>query len=249
MLVRRGHALWALSLLAVLHPGTVWCATPRAYLSWHAPYGTPGASDTLMASGGDASRKDTLYVTFRTGKSSGYFVGCETILLFRAALHDTLSPHWWFEQKNLEIQFGVDSIPGATRAWSVPMSASLTFYDRSRGSGRLRLSNVRPSSLPVAVRDSVQYFYARILVPRPSPGVPGGDRPICIQCAQMELIFMYADTDTSVEIGREGHRFTSWNSGDAKVCADYRDDAPPPAASATPAAPPRKGKKPPRKKP
>jgi hypothetical protein len=247
-LISLRRSLWALCLVAVLSPGTVWGARPRAYLSWHAPYGSPGASDTLMAPGSDGSRKDTLYVTFQTGRTSGDFVGAEAILLFRAALHDTLSPHWWFDQKNLEVQFAVDSIPGATRAWSAPLSMMMTFYDRSSGSGRLRLSNVRPSSMPVAVRDSVRYFYARILVPRPPAAVMGGDRPICIQCTQMEMILIGASADSTLEIGREGHRFTSWNSRDAKVCADYRDDLPPPAASAA-EAPKGKKAKPSKKKP
>ena len=233
----------ALALTLPLLPDVARCADPTIYLSWHAPYGTPGATDTLMAPCGGA-RKDTLYLTFKAGRSTGGYFGIDGILLFHAPVRDTLSAQWWFEQQNLQVQFASDSIPGITRAWVQPLSTMTTYLDHTSGSARLRLMNVRPTMFPVWVRDSVQYFFCRIFVPRPSAGMLRCDQPLCIEWTQSE-VYLDTTTTTSTMATRTGsRRFVSWNSPNGKVCADYRDDLQPPAVDPKVSkAAPGKGKK------
>ena len=231
----------ALALPLPLLPAVARCADPTIYLSWHAPYGTPGATDTLMAPCGDGGRKDTLYLTFKTGRSTGGFFGLDGTLVFHAPIQDTLSAHWWFEQQHLEVQFSTDSIPGITRAWRGPLSMTTTYFDRTAGSGRLRLMNVRPTMFPVWVRDSVQYFFCRILVPRPSAEMLRCDQPLCIEWTESE-VYLDTTTQTTAMASRiDSHRFVSWNSPNGKVCADYRVDTAP--AAVDPKASQGKGKK------
>lgn len=234
-------SVWlALAGMAAILPGSGWCGAPRIYLSWRAPYGSPGASDTLTTACGRGGEKDTLYLTFETGEDSGGYFGTEAVLYFRAPVGDTLGPHWWFDRKNLEVQFVADSVPGCVMPWQSTISMMTSFYDRSPGSGRLRLSNIRPISLPVVVRDSVPYFYARILIPRPRADVPRCDQPICVEWFIAEVC-----TDTTATAqkfsGPGGNRFISWNSPNGEVCSSFRSLAP-----ATARAPAAKPKKPPR---
>jgi len=218
----------------MLGSGVASGAGPRGYLSWHAPYGAPGASDTLMAPPGDGSRRDTLYLTFETGRVSPGFSGMDVILLFRAAAVDTIGPHWWFDinGETLEMQFTPGRIRGAALPWSNPFSMTSNFFERTKASARIRLSNVRPISMIVPVRDSVQYFFARVLIPRPRADVPRHDQPICIEWASGDLLLDSVMTVTHMST-TEGHRFVSWNSN-GRVCEDFRSDttATPPKAVA-----------------
>src|SRR3989442_11230866 len=64
---------------------------PQIYLTWHAPFGQPGATDTLSAPAG-TTRADTLWLSFDSGKSSPTFIGFNGTLIFHPAQGDTLAP-------------------------------------------------------------------------------------------------------------------------------------------------------------
>jgi hypothetical protein len=220
--------LWIILTASALS-ATAWSREASVYLSWRAPYGHPGASDTLTAPCGDGTEKDTLYLTFETGEYSDGFFGVEGILFIRAPAGELLSPHWFFDKRNLEVQYYVsDSIPGATQPWQGLLSMTTSFYDRTSGSGRLRLSNIRPIKLPVTVRDSVQYFFARIPIPRPLAGVERCNQPICIEWFAAEVCVDSTGTKQKYA-GRGGNRFVSWNSPGGAICGEFRPEAVTPA--------------------
>jgi hypothetical protein len=207
-----------------------WSGSPRLHLSWHAPYGAPRAAEVLTSSCGDGGR-DTLFLTFETGMDTTAFLGMESELLFRAPAGDTLGDRW-ADGSNMDVLFPLDSIPGCTRPWRGAQSMSFTYFDRSLGSARLRLSNVRPPQVPVAVRDSTLYLYARVLIRHPPAGTPGCDQPICVEWSRAEML---ADTtaESTVMADRGSRPFVSVNSPGGAVCAPFRPE-PPPAAEPRP---------------
>ena len=201
-------------LLAFALPAT---AAPKLFMSWHAPYGMPGATDNVMSTCGDGGR-DTLFLTFVTGMDTTRFEGLESILFLRAPVGQTLSRRWE-DERFVEVYFPSDSIPGVTRMWQGALNMTFAYYDRTTGSGRLRLSNTRPPVRAVAVRDHTPYLYARVLFSHPPAGTEGCDQPICIEWASGEM--MVDSTATSVLSKHGGHEYVSMNSPDGAVCQAY----------------------------
>src|SRR5262245_47285481 len=114
----------------------------RLYLTWHAPFGQPGATDQLTAACGDTTAKDTLYMCFDPGTDADHFQSFTATVYFWATAGDTLDPHWSFGEgrdfKRLQVQFAPDSVAGAEPAW--PTSAfAAAGYNSSVGSGKLRM--------------------------------------------------------------------------------------------------------------
>ena len=67
---RRIASLAALLAMAAVTAAAAWAAlepgTPGAgmiYLTWHAPFGMPGATTNLTMAPGDTTEHDTLYLT------------------------------------------------------------------------------------------------------------------------------------------------------------------------------------------
>jgi len=210
-------ACLGLALLAFTAAPTS-AGTPRLYLSWHAPYGSPRASDTLSVPCGTEGGPDTLYLTFETGANSGQFIGIDSKLYFRAAVGDTLGPHWQAGDQNIQVQFSTDSVPGCTRPWRGAVWAAYSYYDRTMGSGRLQISNIRPPQRAVAVSDSVPYLYGRLLLARPPAGLPRCDQPICIEWAFAEFL-MDTTLQTVTMAAREGRPLVTLNWSRKAVCA------------------------------
>ena len=211
-------------MLALFAASPAWSIEPRLYLAWHAPYGTTRATEALSARCGDGGT-DTLYLTFETGVDTTQFCGIEGTVFFRAPVGDSLNAYWNALQNEVQVLFASDSIPGCTRPWRGSMSMSFSFYDHTRGSGRLQLSHVRPPAHPVAVRDSLQYFYARVLIPHPPAGLPRCDQPICIEWAQAQFL-MDVTAQSSVMAGKQGRPFVSMNSRRGEACAPFKPEFP-----------------------
>ncbi|HEY3216562.1 MAG TPA: hypothetical protein VGK93_08730 [Candidatus Eisenbacteria bacterium] len=215
------------SALLILTATLASAGAPRLYLSWHAPYGAARASDTLSVTAGTEGGQDTLYLTFETGTHSEQFVGIEGTLYFRAPVGDTLGPHWRAGDENIQAQFTTDSVPGCTRPWRGAQALSFNFYDYTSGSGRLRLSHVRPRTRPVTVRDSVPYLYARLLLARPPAGLPRSDQPMCIEWATAEFLMdTTGGPEPPVAAGRGGHPLVSLNSRGGAVCSASMPEPP-----------------------
>jgi len=215
-------SLGLLLMLSAAPPA--WSIEPRLYLAWHAPYGSPRATDALSIRCGDGGR-DTLFLTYETGVDTTQFCGLEGVLLFRAPASDSLSAYWRNLEIDLQTQFFGDSIPDCTRPWIGSNSMSFGLYDFTQMSGRLQLSHVRPPIHAVAVRDSVHYLFARVLIPHPPAGFPRCDQPICIEWVQGQLL-MDPTARTSVMAGRRGRTFVSMNSRGGEVCAPFKPEFP-----------------------
>jgi hypothetical protein len=231
-------ALLALVILGAQEPADA-AGKPRLYLSWHAPYGAPRASDTLWIRSGDGG-KDTLYLTFESAEDWRQFYGLVATIFFRTAVGDSLADPW-LEEKNLETNLMTDSIPGVRRLWRGTQSTRYSFYDFSRGSGRLRLSNVRSPVSAVPIAKDVPYLFARVMVAHPASGVPFWNQPICVQWSDAEFL-PDSSGGITVHAGREGRPFVSMNSA-GQVCEAFRPDAPPSPAVTTAKKKPAKVKK------
>jgi hypothetical protein len=203
-------------------------AKPRLYLSWHAPYGSLRASDTLSVRPSDGG-KDTLYLTFESGQSWSKFYGFLGTLLFHTAVGDSLEDQW-LDERNIETDFMTDSIPPARRMWRGTASTRFSFYDFFRSSGRLKISSVRHPAWPVAIQDSVPYLVARVMIAHPSADIRRWNQPICVEWTDAE--FLPDSTGvTTVHSGPEGRPFVSMNSA-TSICDPFRPSvAPPPVAS------------------
>jgi hypothetical protein len=199
----------------------------RLYLTWHAPFGQPGATDQLMAACGDTTAKDTLYMCFDPGRDAEHFQSFTATVYFWAATGDTLDPHLSFGEgrdiKRLQVQFAPDSVAGAQPAW--PTSAfAAAGYNATAGSGKLRMIAAGPKgSGGWPLEAGSPYVAARLLVPRPSVKGRACDRPICIEWAFALLGY----GDKSLPEIHSGQRFVSWNSPGGKACAPMRSFAAP----------------------
>jgi hypothetical protein len=202
-------------------------AKPRLYLSWHAPYGAPRASDTLWVRPSDGG-KDTLYLTFVSGQSWPKFYGLLGTLLFHTAVGDSLEQQW-LDERNLQTDFMTDSIPYGRRMWRGTGSTRFSFYDFFRASGRLKFSSVRHPASPVAIQDSVPYLFARVMVAHPSADIRRWNQPICVEWTDAEFLPDSTGVVT-VHSGPEGRPFVSMNSA-TSICDPFRPSiAQPPAA-------------------
>jgi hypothetical protein len=195
-------------------------------MSWKAPFGQPRASDTLSVACGDSTARDTLFLTYVTGRTSRFFVGLEATVYVRAQEGDTLPPFWQLDgagSNSVRVEFSTDSPPGSVRPLK-GQGFSGSFHDRTTGSGRLRLVQVVPYSQLEPVQDSTQYFLARMIFSRPSDASLCA-RPICLEFAAAEFAL---DSTFTTMSGRAGSRFASWNSPKGRVCDPFRPQGPAP---------------------
>lgn len=200
----------------------------RLYLSWHAPYGLPGATSDLTIACGDTLAEDTLYLCCDPGTDSKTFNGFSAVLYFRAALGDTLGPYWHFGQgmkglRRIRALFDADSSAGLAAPWPSGGFGAIN-YDSSPGAGHLQMVFAVPPSLTGSVRYGQRYCLARLLFRRPPSAISGCGQPVCIEWTKAALAFAYGyEPEVSV-----GDRYASLNSPDGAVCKTYRGRAVPP---------------------
>jgi hypothetical protein len=231
------HRLHGIVVLASLLVAPAMAAgAPRLYLTWHAPYGEPGASATLEAPcGTDSTGRDTLFLVFEPGRDDTSFIGLDVTLYFRAASGDSLGPMWWFgggtqNPRNIQIQFMDQHHPGLAWPWKwAGFGASA--YDRTRGTGRLQITyGVALQQTQADMRDSTRYRFARILIPRPLASQPSCQTPVCIE-AQAELAFRQGEDTQGTGVG--SRRYVSWNSPAGEVCGAFGGDIAPAQSAGT----------------
>ena len=206
-------------------PGRSSAPNARLYLTWHAPFGQPGATDQLMAACGDTTVKDTLYLCFDPGSDIERFQSFTATLYFWAAGEDSLDAHWRFGEgqsyTRLKAQY-TPAIPGVEPAW--PASAfAFSGYNSSRGSGKFRMVAAGPSGQGWPLQGGKTYVAARLLVPRPADP-RSCDHPVCIEWA----LALFGLGNGALPEVKSGQRFVSWNSRGGKVCAPMREFAAPP---------------------
>lgn len=225
----------------------------RIFLSWHAPYGTPGATDLLQFTPGDTTREDTLYLVAEPGTDSKTTYGYKATLYFRTVGNDTLSPYWRmgessdmgklvkthmqredtlglspigpqvFSAPNLKVECNWDPKLALPTAWPRGNAISLFRCDWTRYSCRVRIGFVVPSDHLFTVEYGKRYTVGRVILRRPAADVPNAAQPICVEWGIMSTTY---GTDDDRETVR-GDRWVAINSRDA--CAEHIRTVTPPA--------------------
>ena len=217
----RIHIL-SLTLLLLASPVAARADDPQIYLTWHAPFGQPGATDTLSASA-DTTRADTLWLSFDSGKPSPTFIGFNGTLVFHPAAGDTLAP-WWRQNlgKSAPPQIDVMFPPRPDIRYRQPFhmgGAGGTRWDMVKDEARLRFIYAIPFSAASALPRGT-YVAMRVIVRRPPPSEPGATNPVCIEWSEAEIAY---DVGPERAFARTGaHRFVSLNSPGGAVAVPYR---------------------------
>ena len=198
----------------------------RIYLTWHAPYGQPGATDQLVSACGDTTVKDTLYMSIDTGDDAPKFQSFTATLYFWAAPGDSLDPHWLFGEgqqiHRLEIEYAPRDLAGVEPAW--PASAyAASGYNTSKASGKLRIIAAGPDGQGWPLTGGQTYVAARLLVPRPPAKSRACERSVCIEWS----LALFGLGGGKLPEVHAGQRFASWNSKGGKVCSTMRSFAAP----------------------
>jgi hypothetical protein len=194
-------------------------ARPQAFLTWHAPYGMPGASDRLVTTCDDTLTVDTMFVSFRTYQNRPAVLAMSTSLLFHPAEGDTLGPFWhfkrgWENEGNLLIDFDRVAIPVVETAWDA-MGVGHVTYDHRSGRGRLDFEFRLPTENRKPLIGGNTYVCARVRIRHRRPTLGGCGQPVCIELTGLQLKLA---TSREIEIDPSGHRFIGWNSPDGRVC-------------------------------
>jgi hypothetical protein len=197
------------------------------HMAWHTPWGTPRASDHLVAACIEEDRRDTLVLTFDPGRDSDTFSGVMADLYIRALPGDTLGPMWWFgggalSDVNLIIEYpkaGDGTWGPAPIAWKVN-GFGVAHYDRTSGTGHLQIVFAVPYENAGPVKAGQRYAFARLLVLRGKPSKALCKQPICIEWASAGLTFdVQAGEEAAATSG--GHRFVTWNGRPGASCGDF----------------------------
>jgi hypothetical protein len=218
---------WAAPALA----GTETPEAARIFLSWHAPYGMPGASSNLNLAPGDTTREDTLYLTCDPGVEAPGLIATTCVLTIRAAAGDTLGPYWRFgrgtrDLRNVRVTFAADSASALLVPWKLgARGAGGVGYDYSSASGTLMVIGAVGSAWADSMRPGTRYVLARTLFRHPPAEVAGTGRPVCVEWSQAKLN-LHGQRDLIIE---RGDRFASWNSPGCEVCRPYRGPSVPKA--------------------
>jgi hypothetical protein len=226
---RKTSVLIALLALAMPLVGAAAEGPPTLFAAWRAPFGEPGAQDTLTGRC-DNQGADTLYLSFDPGRDTTFY-GITAMISFHTAPGDTFSQRWWFgggegNLYNVRVQVGSSEFPGRT-AWTSMTAGGVRFF-RTSTHGYLRMVYAQASSMPTWVEAGKIYCYARLVIPHPPPAVPLCDQPICVEFAEARLsVHLYS---TEELLGNTGpHKCVALNSPDRRVCAPHRGASRPPA--------------------
>jgi hypothetical protein len=225
----RAIASWPAVLLAgCLLASPPWAAVARAadpevFLSWHAPFGFPGATDTLSAAC-DSSRADTLWLSFDPGAPAPLFAAASATLMFRPAVGDSLPLRWRSGrdvESNppfIEVKMDPDSTLGYAQAFRVK-GIAIGNYDGSGHDARFNFSYATSYAEAGSLAQH-PYVLARVVMRRPAPSIAGCGQPICIEWVDFELV---RDVKDDLKLKPHGaHRFVSLNSPGGEVSVPYR---------------------------
>lgn len=210
------------ALMIVLVATRAQADEPHIFLSWHAPWGFPRATDTLI-SDCDTTRSDTLWLSFDSGKASPTYLGFQATLLFHPAPGDTLLG-WWTEDfekgKPPFFQIELEPVPGL--GYPQPYrtnGAGGTKYDGVGPDARYRMIYATPLDKAIGIQRG-NYVLARLVIRRPPAGNAACGKPLCIEWADAHLSFGVGADQATVKTGP--HRFVSLNSPGGAVAVPYR---------------------------
>ncbi len=202
--------------------GQVIYSEPKLYMAWRAPWGMPGATDTLSISCDDTLRVDTLYLSFETGRDAPRFWGMYARLYFRPPFGDTLGTYWhwgrgWWNQGNLRIEFDPDGTFPCAQPW-VRHGFGQPDFQFTPEAGRLDLIYALREADTAPVAAGTRYCFARVMFRQRQCHLPGARQPVCIEWTEARLSFGHGDVIATFGPAR----FVSTNSPDGGVCTPYR---------------------------
>lgn len=217
-------ALLAGSLLVLLLPAVAARADePAVYLTWHAPWGEPGATDTLSTNC-DSTGTDTLWLALNPELTSPTMLGISVTLLFHPAAGETLSSVWrksFIEEKPRLLMIDTDPNPGLGYPQMFRTNGvGAGSLDMKEHMGRLTINYATPAPEAIGITPRV-YAFARVIVKRPGPGDSRCGEPICIDWSELELGISASDDRRLRTHGP--HRFVSLNSPGGAILVPYRE--------------------------
>lgn len=193
---------------------------PQLYLSWGAPYGTPGASDAAAAACHDTARVDTLYLTFDPGKDAPAVGGMSGTLYFWPQAPDTLGPFWHLSREGENGGNGlVEFYPppdGTPSPFAVPgMGAPKYRYNAQ--AGRLDLIYAVPRHQATPVKGGTRYFFAKMIIRHKRSALAGCGQALCVEWAEAKIALGLGGAARVTT----GKRFVSWNARGTAVCKEH----------------------------
>ena len=189
------------------------------FLSWGAPYGTPGARNATTPSCDDSTATDTLYLTFDPGRDQAHLIGFDANLIFHAAPGDTLEPFWGPARtgplpRNLRVEYE-DPPDGVPWPWGVQGKGTKR-YRKAGDTAELVLVYFVPADEAGPVVGGTRYFLARVIL-RHRPPAPGCGRPVCVGLARLKP--SYGPGSPWITTGEQ---VVTWNSPGGAACTEYR---------------------------
>ena len=202
--------------------GSARAAEPEIYLTWHAPWGEPGATDTLSAAC-DSTGMDTLWLSVNPGLTSPTMLAMSATLLFHPAPGETLSSIWrksFIEETTRLVIVDAAPNPGLGYPQMFKINgAGAASLDMTGHIGRLRIDYATPYNEAVGVTPRV-YAFARVSIKRPGPGDSRCAEPVCIDWSEVEL-GLAANDDRKLRT-HGPHRFVSYNSPGGAIAETFR---------------------------
>jgi hypothetical protein len=183
----------AMAMLAgcAVGPARAQSAPGAVYLSWHQPYGEPGAADTLETRCDQPERVDTLFVSVRAAGDTPNVIGMRTALQFIPVPGDTLGAFWhfkrgWENQQNMFIEFGPNEAFPCPQPWRV-IGTGAVRYDHVRSLARLDLEYIVRSEQSIPLTPEAYNCVARILIHERRSELEGCGQPLRIQATGVRL--------------------------------------------------------------
>lgn len=167
---------------------------PKLFLSWHAPYGAPGAALETPVACDDPAHVDTLFVSFEPTRDDTSFTGMAGEVNVFAQGGDTLGGFWDMagggtNRGGMTMQFTPHAdFPGES-PWNRGGMAVVRF-ERTSASARFRFFNVVPTGSGIALRAGHRYTIGCVLIRQAEPTATAGcDRPVCLELGQTDFSF------------------------------------------------------------
>ena len=216
-------------LLLVLVAGTAGAAhagRPQLQLAWHAPYGTPGARDTLTMVAGDSTKTDTLYISFDPGEHDSTFVGINATIMMRSADHDSLNAWWRYTAPmqvrigpfNPRVEYNDTGYWGMLSPWTTG-GIGQSAWDCSRQNGRLRFVYAVGPTQGAPLDSGKTYVVARAIFHHPPKGIANSGQPLCLEFQLASLAYNNLLPEEETHWGE--HRMVSINSPGGQICKDF----------------------------